>query len=108
MQLQPLVDGLKYSAGTSVLHADETPVKKVLAEEKPTRPRLGPTAHTVCRPEGSYADFRTQPCGEHARTFTSDWRGKLVCDDYAGYKAGSSATALPKSAVLAHARRKFW
>ncbi|WP_423811281.1 IS66 family transposase [Pseudomonas aeruginosa] len=23
--------------------------------------------------------------GEHARAFLGDWRGQLVCDDFAGY-----------------------
>ena len=26
--------------------------------------------------------------GEYARNFLGDWQGKLVCDDYSGYKAG--------------------
>lgn len=25
--------------------------------------------------------------GEHARNFLQDWKGKLVCDDFGGYKA---------------------
>ncbi len=33
-------------------------------------------------------DFSPSRAGEHARNFLGDWNGKLVCDDFAGYKAG--------------------
>jgi hypothetical protein len=32
-------------------------------------------------------DFCESRAGEHARTFLGEWRGSLVCDDYAGYVA---------------------
>ena len=32
-------------------------------------------------------DFADGRGGVHARAFLGDWSGKLVCDDYAGYKA---------------------
>lgn len=33
-------------------------------------------------------DFSPSRAGEHARNFMGNWKGKLVCDDFAGYKAG--------------------
>lgn len=33
-------------------------------------------------------DFSLNRAGEHVRNFLSDWNGKLVCDDFACYKAG--------------------
>lgn len=33
-------------------------------------------------------DFADSRAGEHARTFLAGWQGKLVCDDYGGYKTG--------------------
>jgi len=32
-------------------------------------------------------DFADGRAGVHAREFLGDWSGKLVCDDYSGYKA---------------------
>ena len=45
--------------------------------------------------------------GEHARTFLQGWRGKLVCDDFAGYKA-SFSQGITEIGCMAHARRKFY
>ncbi|KEA62934.1 Mobile element protein [Marinobacterium lacunae] len=35
-----------------------------------------------------------------------DWTGKLVCDDYSGYKAGFER-GITEIGCMAHARRKF-
>src|SRR5690606_11227171 len=51
--------------------------------------------------------FAPSRAGEHARGFLSDWTGKLVCDDYAGYKA-SFAQGITEIGCMAHARRKFF
>lgn len=32
-------------------------------------------------------DFSPSRAGEHARNFLKGWKGKLVCDDFGGYKA---------------------
>jgi hypothetical protein len=42
-------------------------------------------------------DFCESRAGEHCRTFLGEWKGSLVCDDYAGYKAGfvSGITLFP-------------
>lgn len=44
--------------------------------------------------------------GQHAREMLGEWSGKLVCDDYSGYKA-SFAQGVAEIACMAHARRKF-
>ncbi|AMB79740.1 transposase [Pseudomonas fragi] len=33
-------------------------------------------------------DFSPSRAGEHARNFLGNWKGKLVCNDFAGKKAG--------------------
>ncbi len=50
-----------------------------------------------------FADSRS---GAHARQFLQGWSGKLVCDDFSGYKAlfGQGVT---EAGCMAHARRKF-
>lgn len=43
----------------------------------------------------------------HARNFLGSWNGKLVCDDFAGYKAGFEQ-GITEIGCMAHARRKFF
>ena len=52
-------------------------------------------------------DFADSRAGSHARDFLGDWRGTLVCDDYAGYKA-LFGHGITEAGCLAHARRKFF
>jgi transposase len=52
-------------------------------------------------------NFCETRAGEHARAFLGDWQGRLVCDDYAGYKQ-SVANGVTEVGCLAHARRKFF
>lgn len=52
-------------------------------------------------------DFSPSRSGEHARNFLQDWKGKLVCDDFGGYKA-SFALGVTEIGCMAHARRKFF
>ena len=51
-------------------------------------------------------DFTESRGGQHARAFLGSWNGKLVCDDFSGYKAlfGRGVTEV---GCAAHARRKF-
>src|SRR5690606_12080710 len=51
-------------------------------------------------------DFTPSRAGEHCRTFLDGWRGKLVTDDYVGYKAGFAA-GITELGCMAPARRKF-
>jgi len=52
-------------------------------------------------------NFSPSRAGEHARNFLQDWRGKLVCDDFGGYKA-SFELGVTEIGCMAHARRKFF
>ena len=52
-------------------------------------------------------DFAESRAGRHAREFLGLWRGTLVCDDYAGYKA-LIADGVTEAGCMAHARRKFF
>jgi transposase len=114
VQLQPLVDALRDELlKHSVLHADETPVAML-------KPGKGKThkAYLWSYCTTSYDavkavvfDFAETRAGENARKFlridqADAWRGTLVCDDYAGYKA-MFALGVIEAGCLAHARRKF-
>jgi transposase len=109
VQLQPLVDALRSALlERSVLHADETPVAMLV-------PGKGKTHRAYMWSYSSTAfdslravvyDFAETRAGAHAQAFLEGWSGKLVCDDYAGYKALFTAGRI-EIGCLAHARRKF-
>ena len=88
---QPLVNALKGEIlKYSVLHADETPVAMLKPGNKKTH-----RAYLWAYAPGSFEDLRAviydfceTRAGQHARAFLGQWTGSLVCDDYAGYKAG--------------------
>ena len=110
VQLQPLVDTLKDELlGRAVLHADETPVEMLSPGKKKThRAYLWAYAAGAFEPiKGVVYDFAESRAGEHARAFLGDWKGTLVCDDYAGYKARFAGGIL-EAGCMAHARRKFF
>ena len=52
-------------------------------------------------------DFCESRGAEHARTFLGKCKGSLVCDDYAGYKAGF-VSGITEAGCMAHSRRKFF
>lgn len=91
VRLQPLVDALREAVlNQGVIHADETPVQMLAPGEKKTH-RAYVWAYSTTPFSGLKAvvyDFSPSRAGEHARNFLGDWNGKLVCDDFAGYKAG--------------------
>jgi hypothetical protein len=51
-------------------------------------------------------DFADSRAAAHPKQFLQGWSGKLVCDDYSGYK-GLFAEGVTEVGCLAHARRKF-
>jgi transposase len=110
VQLAPLVDALKEEILThSVLHADETPVAMLKPGNGKTH-RAYLWAYAPGALEDMKAvvyDFCESRAGEHVRAFLGQWRGSLVCDDYAGYKAGFEGGII-EAGCLAHARRKFF
>ena len=110
VQLQPLVDALKDEIlSHTVLHADETPVAMLKPGNKKTH-----RAYLWAYAPGAFEalkavvyDFCESRAGEHARTFLGDWKGALVCDDFAGYKQ-SFTLGIIEAGCLAHSRRKFF
>ncbi|MCR8718021.1 IS66 family transposase, partial [Pseudomonas syringae] len=109
-QLQPLVDALRdVVLGQQVIHADETPVQMLVPGSKKTH-RSYMWAYATSQFSDLAAvvyDFSPSRSGEHARNFLKDWRGKLVCDDFGGYKA-SFELGVTEIGCMAHARRKFF
>lgn len=110
VQLQPLVDALrKQVLAQGVIHADETPVQMLAPGEKKTH-RAYVWAYSTTPFSALKAvvyDFSPSRAGEHARNFLGKWNGKLVCDDFAGYKA-SFELGITEIGCMSHARRKFF
>ena len=106
VQLQPLVDALRNVVlGQNVIHADETPVQMLTPGAKKTH-RSYVWAYATSQLCGTVAvvyDFSPSRAGEHARNFLQDWKGKLVCDDFGGYKA-SFELGVTEIGCMAHAR----
>jgi transposase len=113
--LQPLVDRLVWHLlQGNMLHADETPVSQL-------DPGSGKTKKAYLwayrsndlqtGPRIIVFDYQPGRSGSHARGFLGDWRGHLLVDDYAGYKAlfspDGNQDACVELGCLAHARRKF-
>jgi transposase len=127
VELQPLVDALKAALlSRAVLHADETPVAMLKpGSGKTHRAYLWSYGTTAFDPiKGVVFDFAETRAGRHVQAFlgtdrangssngsndssTGGWRGTLVCDDYAGYKALFGGQIV-EAGCLAHARRKFF
>jgi transposase len=108
--LQPLADALKRVMLTHpVLHADETPVAMLdPGAGKTRRAYLWSYSIGALDPVKAVVyDFAESRAGKHAQAFLGDWRGTLVCDDYAGYKA-LIALGVHEAGCMAHARRKFF
>lgn len=110
VQLQPLVDALRdVVIGQHVVHADETPVQMLAPGSKKTH-RSYVWAYVTsqfCETAAVVYDFSPSRAGEHARNFLHGWKGKLVCDDFGGYKA-SFELGVSEIGCMAHARRKFF
>lgn len=114
VQLQPLADALRTELlRHSVLHADETPVAMLKpGNGKTHRAYLWSYCTTTYNDTKAVVfDFADSRAGQHARDFLGlpsedGWHGKLVCDDFSGYKACFEMGAR-EAGCLAHARRKF-
>jgi transposase len=109
VRLQPLVDALKATLlEHEVLHADETPVA-MLKPGKGMTHRAYIWSYSSTQFDSLPAvvyDFADSRAAAHPKEFLDGWSGKLVCDDYAGYK-GLFARGVTEVGCLAHARRKF-
>jgi hypothetical protein len=99
-----------------VLHADETPVAMLKpGHGKTHRAYLWGYCTTPFNPvQAVVFDFADSRGGQHVRGFlglpgTPDkpaWQGKLVTDDFSGYKA-CFEMGVTEVGCMAHARRKF-
>lgn len=106
--LQPLVDALhRQLLAEPVLHADETPVRQL----DPGKGRTRRAYLFVYRSPGPRPivvfDYGPTRAGQHAADFLGPWRGALMVDDYAGYKA-LFQRGVTELGCWAHARRKFF
>ena len=110
VQFQPLVDALRdVVLGQQIIQADETPVQMLMPGTKKTH-RSYVWAYTTSQFSDVAAlvyDFSPSRAEKHARNFLNDWKGKLVCDDFGGYKA-SFELGVTEIGCMAHARRKFF
>ncbi len=116
VQLQPLVDALKrVMLKSPVPHADETPVAMLKPGNKKTHKAYIWTYCTTSYDaiKAVVFDFAEGRGGQYVRDFLAlddsgpaGWRGKLICDDFSGYKA-CFELGVTEVGCLAHARRKF-
>lgn len=107
--LQPLVDTMQAELlQHGVLHADESPVPMLAPGKKKTHQAYIWAYANTDQSDAPCVIYHFSPsrAGEHARAFLSGWQGKLVCDDYSGYKA-SFKQGVIEIGCMAHARRKF-
>lgn len=108
--LQPLVDALQRCVlEHRVLHADETPVQMLdPGRGKTKKAYLWAYAPGKFEPlKAVVYEFHDGRAGEFARQFLGEWKGKLVVDDYSGYKA-SFRQGITEIGCMAHARRKLF
>jgi len=106
--LQPLVDALRRELRTCpVLHADETPVAQLDPGAGKTKRAYLFAYRTAVGSPIVLFDYCASRSGEHARRFLGDWRGALMVDDFAGYKASFTSGEVIELGCWAHARRKF-
>ena len=110
LALQPLVDAMRASLHQqAVLHADETPVAMLSPGKKATHKAYvwAYTSTPFADINAVVYDFAPNRAGENARRFLQSWKGKLICDDFSGYKA-SFRNGITEIGCMAHARRKFF
>ena len=110
VELEPLVQRLReLLLGQPILHADETPVTIMKVGGK--SPKKGYVWAYLTPQHNPFKavvyDFAISRRNEHPKDFLQKWQGKLVCDDYNGYKFlfHQGATEI---GCMAHARRKFY
>ena len=117
VQLQPLVDALSAELlRQDVLHADETPVAMLKpGHGKTHRAYLWSYCTTPFNPiKAVVFDFADSRGGQHVRGFLGlpgteqhpGWKGRLVTDDFSGYKA-CFELGVTEVSCMAQARRKF-
>ena len=110
-QLKPLVDALRqHIQAQSVMHGDETPLKLLspgLGKTRTAYAWVWRTSDLATSEKAVVFDFASSRAGHHAQSMLQDWRGVLICDDYAGYNQWF-AKGIEEAGCWAHARRKFF
>jgi hypothetical protein len=108
--LYPFYEYLKYLLihnQLKILHADETTLKVIHVGDKDPKEKCYMWLYTTAQhdlPIYIY-EYRYSRAGQWPRDFLRDFKGTLVCDDYAGYNH-IPGVVLQKCFV--HARRKFF
>lgn len=105
--LQPLVERLRaLMLEQAVLHADETPLAVLDPGTGKTHRSYLFAYRSTAGPPLMVFDYAPSRSGKHARQFLGDWRGALMVDDKAGYKA-LFREGVTELACWVHVRRKF-
>jgi len=108
LRLQPLVDALRAKLLQSpVLHADETPVAQLDPGSGQTKRAYVFAYRSTGEQPILVFEYCQSRAGKHAAAFLGDWKGALMVDDYAGYKALFDH-GITELACWAHARRTFF
>jgi transposase len=108
LALEPLVAALKERLRSApVLHADETPVSQLDPGAGQAKRAYLFVYRTAGAAPVTVFDYGPSRSGKHAAAFLGDWKGALMVDDYAGYKA-LFAAGITELGCWAHARRKFF
>lgn len=109
VRLLPLLEALRAELlAQPVLHADETPVALLdPGAGKTQRAYLFAYRTAAAGQPIVLFDFCDSRSGRHAARFLKDYRGALMVDDYAGYKA-LFEQGITELGCMAHARRKFF
>lgn len=109
-QLQPLGDTLRNAVlKHGLIHTDEAPVHLLTQGAKKTHRAYvwACTSSQFSNLAAIVYDFNPSRAGKHARNFLSSWSGKLVCHEFASYKA-SFALCITGMDCMAHVQRKFF
>lgn len=111
--MAPLVNRLhELLLSEPILHADETPVSIMKNPVKAGSKSLKKGyVWAYLTPQHSALkavlyDFAQSRRNEHPKAFLDKWHGKLICDDYSGYKF-LFHQGVTEIGCMAHARRKF-
>jgi transposase len=106
---QPLLEPACPIPGSTVLHADETPVAMLDPGSGKTR-----WAYVSAYTPGAFDpllgvvyDICVSRAGRHAVKALGNWSGTLIVDDYAGYDVALKLESRVAAGCLAHCRRKF-
>ena len=107
--LDPLAEALRAAVQAhDILHADETPVQMLKPGDQKTH-RAYIWAYSPGEFESLKAvvyDFTESRSGKNAQSFLGQWQGRLLVDDFSGYKA-LFEQGITELGCMAHVRRKF-